>query len=184
MLQLNDIKKYLNIESSTVKYDAFLNDLIEVAEDEIIKYCGQSIVQATIDYYFEWNGTSKLVPYNNCTVLNNLYERSEPSDSWAEVTGYLFNNPLPSISYEFDGSYYKANITHGYTTAPSEVLNVGNEMVYVMFEQSRAGTGDLSNTLGLSQKQTQGDTFSGTVTVKNMKPEWLRILNKYKRIND
>ena len=183
MITRNEIKvNYLNIEIDDSTFDDIIDYYILIAKDEIKRICGQSIEQETIDYYFKHEGTEKLVPYINTTLLNDLYEKTEVSDEWAEVEGILFKDSSIKIHYDFSG-FYKANITYGYTVVPSDIKNVCGEMVYIMFEQVKINDGHLRGTLGLSQIAQTTDGLAGTFTLKDMN-NWNRVLNKYKKLYD
>lgn len=176
MITRNEIKiNYLNIDTDVTDYDDIIDYYIVIAKAKVKEYCNQNIERTTTDIFFENYSEYKYLPYYDI-VLNNLYEFQ---DDWIEVEGVLARSPRYRIIYDFFG-YYKANITYGYTTIPSEIKQVLGEMVYMMFEQVKVNDGHLRGTLGLNSIAQATDNLSGTFTLKDMNKEWKNILRKYR----
>lgn len=191
IVTLNEVKEYLNIDTTNSEYDNILTTLIVSASKEIERLCNQpievndmvEIINGTGNQYYRFS----YFPINSITSIKY---RSNINQNFDDITAIdsnsytlLKDGNLYVIYYEDSfktGRYnYEIKFSQGYTVVPDEIKTIASEMVQVAFRKTNYKEG----TLDVSQFTQNIRAIIHTTQYKNMWDEWLRRLSNFRRVN-
>ena len=173
---------YLNITDTS--QDTLLTALIGQAQAIMESLCDQPLDQASQDVYFVGTGThSKLLDYTVPVSLTSLYYREEPDASWTSVTGAVAyesdNLTRLYLSTGFVEPFYKATMAIGYSTVPSDLVNICSEMVVEMMASTDFGIGQ--NRFGVASLASSEGGVTQTTVYRDMQSRYRERLRGYMR---
>lgn len=122
---------------------------------------------------------------STATKLLSVADRTDPDTAWAAIEtdiDHIFTNPLWDYIelYDeiFNGGVQNIKLTYraGYSTIPQDLKVVALEMVAMMWKESNRGSG----LLGESNRTTSGLGQSYTKSLIDLKPQWVKVLNRYR----
>jgi hypothetical protein len=189
IVNLSEVKSYLNIETSNSEFDSILNSLIASVTSEIEVYCKQPIAQANVSAIYK----DALVTPNDIALrqfpVGNLvsisYKSKITEASWTSLdvndfaiysTNKLFY--IQSKSAFNKEHYYNLTYQVGFASVPEVLKQVAFEMVSIKFTDSKHDSGNLN----VLNKTT---TFANSTVNENSSKEYLskyhkNILNSYR----
>ena len=190
---LSQVKAYLNMDPVATTHDVYLTQLIVNTQKEVDSYIDQPIEQSGVNLRTELrnvNGTLSIyIPYTVPVSVIEVYFKSMSPvvTTWTLIdptmynlyyngnVQYIYLNQGISTAYE-----YRISLAVGYLTAsiPADIQQVVTEMVAIKYKNSVQG----DNTLGKASVGTSMNGASVTDSMKEMWPQWKRILSKYQMI--
>lgn len=207
---LEKVKNYLNIGATNTDKDSFLEELINSVSGFVETYCQRVFaVQSFSNEIHNGNGRCKIrtlyypivqlsveTDPSDAQILASVQEREDLDSAWTDietnVNNLLINNPRDyqltsqnSHNIELaDGVFTEGNrnIRLSYKaglTSPDidEIENLVIEMVAMRYKESSRG----NSQLGQTQLNQNNAGQSSSVNLKDMKPEWMSVLKRYKR---
>ena len=204
------VTSYLRISGATSEQSTWFEDQINSVSGYIEHYCQRVFaVQSFSGEIHNGNGRSKIrtlyfpitqlstaTTPSDANKLASVQERADVDSAWEDVednvNNLLINNPKDyqltsqnSHNIELVGGTFaegNRNIKLSYQaglTSPDidEIEQVAIEMVAIRYKES----GVKGSILGISTTNDSVSGRSGNVVYKDMKPEWKKILDRYKR---
>ena len=184
MVTLTQVKNFLEIATSNTEFDTLLNAFIDRATALINNYLGYDLAENTQTYNFVGNGKNEFVlPFVFISNIENLYERSKPTNEWNVKSDYEFYT-INNITYLYSDSllngYYKVDVTSGFAVIPNDVQQKCLEIISYYFRESGAMQGKMSGLYGIESIVETTKDMTMNYKFKSMFKEIEFYLNKYK----
>lgn len=188
LVALSDVKAYLAIDPSVMKYDTLLATLIEEWSQLFEAECGQPVARTEILYH--WAGTgrsSATLPFRPLQAVTCLDELPAGRSEWMEIpTGryrlvgemLVADNPLDRTTC------YRARIEVGY--APEDIPRAISMAVRARVIIDVLDSPVYRNRLGLKSEVEAGGTDAERTVVtydrSKAEAEWARLVRRYRRL--
>ena len=173
-LTTTDFKSYYNI--SGTDQDAEIQNFVDSAENEIIKFMQQEILTNSQAITFIGDSTNSYIFANfPITAINSLKEYTDITTDTSDLIDpslYNFVNIMPDVYGLYyntftESSIYEINFTYGYANAaavPKALFQILLEWTAYLYDNSGVGAGLL-----LYQARTENQTnLSITTTYKDI----------------
>lgn len=190
MITTNNIKEYLNIDTSDTTYNTVIDNLIKVVKSQLISMLGWNAELHSEDVFFAGNDSTVYnftIPFVNS--INSLSYKTSPLDSsYVTITNTQYTllniNSVYKVYYESGFTLdllYKANVTIGYdtTTIPYEIWQILREMAAIIFKEGNF-LDSKSARLGIA---TLNENIMGVTSSTNfidLRSRWKKDLQRYR----
>lgn len=199
MITRTEVKQALNIKTANATYDVFIDRMVLSINKEIKGWCGQSITLDTNVIEFIGDDSQYLLlkkfPISSITSIEY---REKPTDNWSLIDSSTYaivhNDGLTYLYYEgyYTAPFYRVEYEYGYefitsgvdnqtivtNDVPEEIRNVALEMALWMWTESNLSD-DKSLTIMSKSISEAGKTVNYSY-MKDWKPNWRRVLGKYR----
>jgi hypothetical protein len=207
LLTVAQAKAYLNIgvAATDTSQDDWLQEIISDLSAEVEYYCKRKFAIQSISNEI-YDGDSWCVDYNGARIHVNYFPitqlstattpagsdilaavqyRNDPDSSWTNIetdTDHIFINSKWDYIELYDEVFpsgkqnIRLNYKAGYSTIPQDIKRIALEMTAMMWKESNRNKG----LLGESNKSDSGYGQTLTSTLIDLKPQWAKVLNRYR----
>lgn len=147
LISLNELKLFLEIETSDTGFDTLLTQCIVEAQNLIESYLNYSVESASKTIYITGNNSAVycfgFVPV---TAIASISRRTTPLEAWETVSSSKYSiyelNGLYNVYYEdvFDYNLYKIVYTSGYSSVPDGIKMACLELSASIYLAAKRGT--------------------------------------------